>query len=276
MNRTTATTGLRNVNLSQTERLASVLGGGALAIWGAQKKSLSGLAIAAVGGTLMYRGVTGHSDLYKALGIHTDYRRGRKRGVPYGLGIRVDKSITINKPRAEVYRFWRNLENLPRFMRHLEAVTEIDNTHSHWTAKAPAGRTVEWEAEIINEKENELLGWQSMENSMVENAGSVHFADAPDGQGTVVSIELQYNPPGGSVAAALAKLFGEEPNQQIGEDLLRFKQLMETGETAESHGEPGKEKKPRKTWRRDLVTEASEESFPASDAPAWTAEALPR
>src|SRR5579884_4050841 len=289
MNRSTATPRhLQSVNLSTPERLASVIGGGALAVWGAQKRTFPGLAMAAVGGFIMYRGATGHCDVYQALGMHSDHRRGRQRGVPYELGIRVDKSVTINKPRAEVYKFWRNFENLPRFMRHLESVTEVDNRHSHWVAKAPAGRTVAWEAEIINEIENELIGWQSMENATVENAGSVHFEDAPGGRGTVVRIELQYNPPGGSIGAALAKLFGEEPGQQISEDLWRFKQLMEAGEIATTSGQPhgtrsasvkalhglGLEKKSRKSWRRDVVTEASEESFPASDAPSWTPEAL--
>jgi uncharacterized membrane protein len=238
----------------------------------------------AVGGFMVYRAATGHCNLYQAFGMHSDHRRGRNRGVPYELGIRVDKSVTINRPRAEVYRFWRNLENLPRFMRHLQSVTEIDNRHSHWVARAPAGRTVEWEAEVINEIENELIGWQSLEHSTVENAGSVHFDEAPGGRGTVVRIALQYNPPGGTVGAAVAKLFGEEPNQQISDDLWRFKNLMEAGEIptteGQSHGERSalmkgmQQKKPRSTWRRDPVAESSEESFPASDAPSWTPEAL--
>src|SRR5579884_4326406 len=266
MNRSTATPRhLQSVNLSTPERLASVIGGGALAVWGAQKRTFPGLAMAAVGGFMMYRGATGHCDVYQALGMHSDHRRGRQRGVPYELGIRVDKSVTVNKLRAEVYKFWRNLENLPRFMRHLESVSEIDNKHSHWVAKAPAGRTVEWEAEIINEIENQLIAWQSLENSTVENAGSVHFEDAPGGRGTLVRIEMQYNPPGGTIGAAIAKLFGEEPSQQIGDDLWRFKNLMEAGEIPTTDGQPHGERTPlvkglkaatdqkprRSTWRRD-------------------------
>src|SRR5579884_4238813 len=259
MNRSTATTRhLQSVNVSATERWASVLGGGALAVWGLQKKSLPGLTMAALGGALVFRGATGHCDLYQAFGMHTDHRRGRKRGVPYELGVRVDKSVTINKPRQEVYRFWRNLENLPRFMRHLEAVTEIDNKHSHWVVKAPAGRSVQWRAEIINEAENERIGWRSLAGADVDNAGSVQFKPAPDGHGTIVQVALQYNPPGGMVGAMFARLFGEEPSQQIQEDLQRFKTLMETGKVPETP-KSSASKSGEKGWKRDAVGEASEE-----------------
>jgi uncharacterized membrane protein len=258
-------------NVSDTERLASVIGGGTLVAYGVQKKSWAGAALAALGSTLAFRGLTGHCPVYQALGVTTNPAgRGRGASIPYELGVRVDASVTINRPREELYRFWRNLENLPRFMRHLESVKEIDNKHSHWVAKAPAGRSVQWKAEIINEAENERIGWRSLPGSDVDNAGSVHFKPAPEGHGTVVQVALQYNPPGGVVGAMFAKLFGEEPSQQIGEDLRRFKMLMETGEVPVETAKAATARASEKGWHRDEVGQASEESFPASDPPSWT------
>ena len=191
--------------------------------------------------------------------------------MPYEVGVRVDRAITVNKPREEVYRFWRNPENLARFMKHLESVKVLDDGRSHWIAKAPAGKTVEWDAEVINEVENELIAWRSLPGAGVDNAGSVQFNDAPGGRGTIVKVELQYNPPGGVVGAWLSKLWGEEPSQQINEDLRRFKALMETGEIPTTEGQTsGREATPDHGSRKDSVQHASEDSFPASDAPAYT------
>lgn len=149
-------------------------------------------------------------------------------------GVHVIRAITVNRPPEEVYAFWRNLENLPRFMAHLQEVSVLDDRRSHWKADAPAGRSVEWDAEIIEDRPSEILAWRSLDGSDVPNRGSVRFSPAPGDRGTEVRVELRYDPPGGGLGAMVAKLFGEEPGQQVDGDLRRFKQVMEVGEVVRS------------------------------------------
>jgi len=150
----------------------------------------------------------------------------------------ITKSITINRSPEELYRFWRNFENLPQFMHHLKEVHVVDEKRSHWVAKAPAGTQVDWEAEITDDRPNELIAWRSTEDADVRNSGVVRFERATGGRGTVVRVELDYRPPAGKVGKVVAKLFGEEPEQQIAGDLHRFKQVMELGEVVRSEGSP--------------------------------------
>lgn len=235
-----AETGESGVNVNQTERWISGLAGGALALYGLTRRTWGGAALALVGGTLIARGSTGHCYMYDALGVNT---AGTETGnplvsVPAGHGIKVEKSVTVNRSPEEVYRFWRDFQNLPRFMNHLESVSDLGSGRSHWVAKAPAGKTVEWDAEVYNEKENELIAWRSLEGADVDNAGSVRFEPAPEGRGTVVRVTLKYDPPAGKLGSLVAKLWGEEPSQQIDEDLRRFKQVMEAGEIPTTEGQP--------------------------------------
>jgi len=144
--------------------------------------------------------------------------------------IRTKRSITINRPVEEVYGFWRNFENLPQFMRHLESVTVTGERRSHWVAKAPAGQSVEWDAETVEDRPNELISWRSAEGADIYNAGIVRFMPAPGGRGTEVRVDLEYDPPFGKLASKIAMLWREEPGQQVQDDLRHFKQVMETGE----------------------------------------------
>jgi uncharacterized membrane protein len=151
--------------------------------------------------------------------------------------IRVIRTIAIDRTPAELYRFWRQLENLPRFMRHLEEVRVETETQSHWIACAPAGKTVEWDAEIVDDRPDRLIAWRSLPGSGIENSGVVRFDDAPGGRGTFVHVDLAYRPPGGVVGALVAKWFGEEPSQQVQSDLYRLKQLIETGQVSTTEGQ---------------------------------------
>jgi uncharacterized membrane protein len=231
--------GHEETNVGDVERVVSSLAGGALAVMGLAKRSPAGFLIAALGGALVQRGISGRCKVYQSLGINTAEEGRDQIDRSTHNGIHVEKTITVNLPASQVFQFWRNFENLPRFMNHLESVTCIGPNRSHWVAKAPAGRSVEWDAEIINEGENELIAWRSLEGSEVDNAGSVRFTEAPEHRGTEIKVNLRYNPPAGKVGAVVAKLFHEEPSQQISEDLKRLKQVLETGETATSESPRG-------------------------------------
>lgn len=152
--------------------------------------------------------------------------------------VSVRETITINKPIEQVYGFWRSLENLPRFMQHLERVDVVDSRRSHWRARGPAGIPVEWDAEIVDERDQELLAWQSVPGSRLSHHGMVRFRHAPGARGTEVRIHLEYTPPAGALGRSIGWLFGRNPEQQVQEDLRRFKQLLETGEITQSDG-PG-------------------------------------
>jgi len=150
---------------------------------------------------------------------------------------KIEVNITVERPAPGLYRFWRNLENLGQFMSHLESVKETGNNRSHWVAYGPLGYRAEWDAEIFNERPNELIAWRSLEGSTVDTAGSVHFKPAPQGRGTEVSVTLKYDPPAGKAGNLAAWLFGESPQQTVREDLRRFKQFMETGEVPTIKGQ---------------------------------------
>ena len=147
---------------------------------------------------------------------------------------RVARSVTIRQPREMVYAFWHDFENLPRFMAHLESVRVTGDRQSRWVAKGPAGSTVEWDAETVEDRPDELIAWRSLPGTSVPNSGEVRFEDAPGGRGTEVHVELRYDPPAGKLGALVAKLFGEDPRQQVDGDLRRLKQVLETGEVVHS------------------------------------------
>lgn len=232
----------KTVNVGRTERTASVAAGIVLTMWGASRlTTLKGWAAALAGGAMAYRGISGRCGLYKTLGLSTASQKDSNGAKPedyFSRGIQIRRSQTICKTAAELYEFWHDFSNLPKFMTHLKRVSVLDDKNSRWATKGPFGAEFEWNAEIINDEPNRVIAWRSTADSEVDNSGSVRFVESPDLGATEVIITIDYIPPAGKAGALLAKLFGEDPEQQIAGDLRRFKQLMEAGEIATTDGQP--------------------------------------
>jgi uncharacterized membrane protein len=231
-----------------------------------------------LGAFFLYHGIGRRDKLYDVLGINTlEGEQQTLKILAPDRGIRIERSVTISRPRQEVYAFWRQLSNLPHFMRHLKSVTSTGDRRSHWVAAAPF--EVQWDAEITEEREGELIAWRSVEGSQVNNAGYVRFEDAPANKGTVVNVAIEYSPIGGPAGVAAAKLVQAATATQIRADLGRVKAMLEAGQILSVEGQSsgravieGPQDRERDTGRshkKDVVIEASEDSFPASDAPGW-------
>jgi uncharacterized membrane protein len=237
------------VNVGMSERLASLVAGTTLGAFGLFRAQRGRLPLAALGAGLVYRGLSGHCGLYQRLGVDTAegerehggfFERGERPNatvIPAGRGEKVEKAVTIQKPASELYNFWREVENLPKVMKHLRRVETIDRTRSHWVADGALGRSVEWDAEVFEDRENEMMAWRSLPGGSVDTAGSVHFRELPHQRGTQVTVSLKYNPPAGKVGAWLATLTGDGPASKLAEDLRNFKRTMEAGEIPRAFAE---------------------------------------
>ena len=215
-------TGSNVLNVGGTERLASAAIGLLLLRSGLRSRSLLS---SVVGGFLLYRGASGNCPVYSRLGLSTGDAVLHKTDA-----VNIRTTIVVNKPRQEVYDFWRRLENLPRFMKHLNVVTELDNKRSHWEARVPGGiGTISWDAEVLKEENGTYLSWRSLENATIENAGKVEFRDFMNHKGTEIDVTITYRPPAGSIGSGFAWLFNGVFEKMIREDIRNFKQFIETG-----------------------------------------------
>ncbi|HWB00815.1 MAG TPA: SRPBCC family protein [Pirellulales bacterium] len=219
--------GHQSINVGQPERLASIALGSAMAVYGLGQLPWRALVFGAAGAALVYRGLSGHCHMYDLLGRTSTQAPSPARGVPAHHGVRIERTIAVDRPAEELYQFWCKLENLPRVMRHLQSVEVLDDRRSRWTASGPFGAPITWEAEIINQRDGELISWRSLPGGVVDTAGSVHFESLPNADRTLVHVELKYNPVGGAAGIALAKLLGSDAETAIHEDLDQWKHSLE-------------------------------------------------
>lgn len=212
------------VNVGQNERILSAALGAFVLSSGINNlfsSPINSLIKTAIGGILLYRGVSGNCPVYSSMG--------KTKNVSHTPAVNIRTSLVVNKPKDEVYAFWRKLENLPLFMEHLSSVTEIDSKHSHWEAVLPGNiGKIKWNAEIVKEEDGYMIGWQSIPNSMINNAGKVVFHDAQNGQGTELEVVISYHPPAGELGAGVAKLLNPVFEKIIRKDVMNFKEYIET------------------------------------------------
>ncbi len=226
-------------NIGEMQRLISAIVGIGLIIEGWRRRSLAGGALAVGGVTLLYRGASGYCPGLAAMGINMQGSRATnrlgRRKVHSDQATKIERSIEIGRPPAELYRFWRRLDTLPKIMSHLKSVDVISDRLSHWVVETTPGLpTIEWDAEIINDVENERIGWRSLNDADVDQAGSVEFEPVGDGGSTRLTVMVQYAPIAGRLGTAVAKFIGQDPDLKIADDLQRFKESMESGKAASS------------------------------------------
>lgn len=224
MNTNSSTGAKLSVNVNKTERVASIIGGSLLIYKGLKNEDTKlSVPMLIAGGFLFFRGTTGHCPGYSLAG---------KRKLPDTVkNINILTRMTVNKPRLEVYNFWRKLSNLPLFMEHLERVDVLDDKRSHWVAKTPGGLKIEWDAEIVKEIEGELIGWNSLPHASINNAGKVEFRDADD-YGTEITVVITYRAPFGDVGEGIASLLNPMVKKEIEKDIKNFKRYIEAGDIA--------------------------------------------
>ena len=221
-------------NIGEVQQGMSLIAGGGFLAVGLSRRSWTGAGLSLLGCALLYRGLTGYCGLFHAAGIdmidngHLTNSLGRRK-VRTGRATKLRRAIQVHRPAEELYRFWRSFDNLPHVMSHLESVHVMNDQLSHWKVKTmPGAPSVEWDAEIINDVENERIGWRSLHDADVDNTGSVEFKPIGDGRRTEVTVTLQYDPPAGRIGSAVAKWLGEDPEDKLAQDLQRFKSHIES------------------------------------------------
>ena len=227
------------INIGETERLISITVGIPVSIFGLTRRGLNGLVPALLGGNLIFRGVTGHSFLYQQLGVSTVEHSPAIAELPNNQGLQVKWAVTINASPEELYRYWRDFQNAPRFMKNVESVQATSGGRSHWVAKTPLGMTVEWDAEITNDEPGRFIAWRRTGGPfLAPNCGSVRFEPKRGGRETVVRLEIEFHQFRGPIGTMLGNTLGQIPEQVVRQDLERFKELMEAGEIPTTKGQP--------------------------------------